>query len=95
MTCGKCGYESLTSNPLITMSVSPASSLENSITNHLASDKIDGTYTCERCKKESKAKVSSNLIKLPRYFVFHVKRFDANFKKISKTVKYPAKLDMI
>lgn len=95
VTCGKCNYESLTCNPLITMSISPASELEACIQNHLASDKIDGTYTCERCKRESKAKVSSNLIKLPRYLVFHIKRFDASFKKISKTVRYPAKLDMI
>ena len=35
-----------------------------------------------------------NLVKLPKVLVFHIKRFDSNFRKIEKSTTYTEMLDM-
>jgi ubiquitin C-terminal hydrolase len=78
----------------MTMSVTHKNTLENSITELLSEVKIDGMYKCEKCKKESRARVSHNLVMLPKIMVFHIKRFDSIFNKIRSNSKYPAILNL-
>lgn len=49
---------------------------------------LDDFYTCEECGKKTKAKVRHMLVKLPKILVFHIKRFDSNFRKIEKNTAY-------
>ena len=49
---------------------------------------------CESCGKKTKAKVRHNFVKLPKVLVFHIKRFDSNFRKIEKNTAYGDELDM-
>ena len=55
---------------------------------------LDDYYSCEKCHKKSKAKVRTMLVQLPKVLVFHVKRFDARYRKIEKNTAYGATLDM-
>lgn len=88
--CGKCGHRSLTCNPFMTMSLQYKSSLESAIQEQLSEVKVDGNYKCEKCRKESKAKVSNEFVRLPKYMMFHIKRFDSIFNKIKSNMNYPA-----
>lgn len=92
--CGKCSYNSLTFNPFMTVSLQYKSSLESAIQEQLSEVKTDGNYKCDKCHRESKAKISNEFVRLPRYLVFHVKRFDSIFNKIKSNMSYPAKLNM-
>lgn len=57
---------------------------------------IDDYYTCEseKCGKKTKAKVRHLLVKLPKVLVFHIKRFDSNFRKIDKDTSYTEVIDV-
>lgn len=52
-------------------------------------------YKCEKCKKGSRAKIKTELTKLPNILVFHMKRFQfPSMKKITGKIKYGAYLKM-
>jgi ubiquitin carboxyl-terminal hydrolase 8 len=73
------------------------SSLDKCIANFLKEDTLDSKdqYKCEKCNQKSKAKIKTELSKLPNILVFHLKRFAfPSMKKIKDKVKYSAKLDM-
>jgi ubiquitin C-terminal hydrolase len=78
----------------MTMSLTYKSKLEKCIKEYLAEEPIDGSYTCEKCKRNSPAKVRHELKHLPKYLVFHIKRFDSVFNKIKSNTQYPLHLDM-
>lgn len=65
----------------MTMSLQYKSSLEAAIEEHLSEVKVDG-FKCEKCLKQSRAKVSHEFVRLPKYLMFHIKRFDSAFNKI-------------
>lgn len=44
--------------------------------------------------KESKAKVSHEFVRLPKYLMFHIKRFDSIFNKIKSNMHYAANIDL-
>ena len=94
VTCGQCGYSSLTVNPFMTLSLQHKSSLDKCLTEYLGEIKIDGLYKCDRCHQQSKAKVQHNFVRLPRFLVFHIKRFDSMFNKIRSNTKYETLLDL-
>lgn len=78
----------------MTMSLQYKATLEQAILEHLSEVKIDGNYKCEKCGKESKAKVSHEFVRLPKYMMFHIKRFDSIFNKIKGNMHYPPVVDM-
>ena len=92
--CGKCKHESPTFNPFMTQSLQHKNTLIKCLQDYCAENSIDDYYTCESCKKKSKAKVRHAFVKLPKVMVFHIKRFDSNFRKIDKSTSFGAELDM-
>jgi len=66
----------------MTISLQYKSSLERCMYDYLSEEVIDGSYTCEKCKRNSNAKVRHELVKLPKIIIFHIKRFDSIFNKI-------------
>ncbi len=78
----------------MTMSLQYKSTLESAIKENLMEVSVDGNYKCEKCLKVSKAKVSHDFVRLPKYFLFHIKRFDSIFNKIKSNMNYPALLDL-
>ncbi len=81
----------------MTISLTVESSLLTSIDMHLKSDTLDSSdqYKCEKCLKESKARISTELSKLPPILSFHLKRFTyPDLKKVRSLCKYPREIDM-
>lgn len=94
VVCGRCGYQSLTYNPFMTISLQYKPSLVSAIEDSLSEVRVDGNYKCDKCRKESKAKVSHEFVRLPKYLIFHVKRFNSMFTKITQGMDYPARLNL-
>lgn len=92
--CGKCRHESVTCNPFMTQSLQHKATLMKCLTDNYTENALDDYYTCEECHKKTKAKVRHLIVKLPKILIFHIKRFDSNFRKIEKTTAYGATLDM-
>ena len=61
----------------MTLSLAFENSLEKCLNNFLKEYTLESTdkYKCEKCKQESKAKIKTELSKLPNILVFHLKRF--------------------
>jgi ubiquitin C-terminal hydrolase len=78
----------------MTMSLQYKSTLEKAIRDHLSEETIDGLYKCEKCGKESKAKVKYEFVRLPKYLMLHIKRFDSGFNKIKSNLEYNSRLDL-
>jgi ubiquitin C-terminal hydrolase len=81
----------------MTLSLAYESSLDKCLLNFLKEDTLESTdkYKCEKCKQESKAKIKTELSKLPNILVFHLKRFSfPSMKKIKGKVKYSSYIDM-
>ena len=102
VTCGKCSFKSVTYNPFMTLSLAFESSLDKCITNFLKEDVLECSskdggdlYKCEKCRKSSKAKIKTELSKLPDILVFHLKRFQfPSMKKITGKVKYSSYINL-
>lgn len=78
----------------MTISLACKGSVEAAISEHMSQVQLDGEYKCEKCSRESKASVSHEFVRLPRYFLLHIKRFDDQFTKIDNRISYPALLDI-
>jgi ubiquitin C-terminal hydrolase len=81
----------------MTLSLGFENSLEKGIMKFLSDDLLSGTdqYRCDKCKKSSKAKIQTELSKLPDVLTFHLKRFTYPIpKKIKGRCTYPAVLNM-
>jgi ubiquitin C-terminal hydrolase len=81
----------------MTLSVAFETTLEKCIANYLKEDTLDSKdkYKCEKCNQTSKAKIKTELSKLPNILVFHLKRFAfPSMKKIKGKVKYTSYMDM-
>jgi ubiquitin C-terminal hydrolase len=97
VTCGKCNNKSITYNPFMTLSLAFESSIDKCITHFLKEDTLDSKdqYKCEKCNQNSKAKIKTELSKLPNILVFHLKRFTfPSMKKLKGIVRYNATIDM-
>lgn len=95
--CGRCNEKSITFNPFMTLSVAFESSLDKCIATFLKEDSLEGRdqYKCEKCKKQGKAKIKTELSKLPNVLVFHLKRFQfPSMKKITGRVQFKTYLDL-
>mmetsp|Transcript_42676 Transcript_42676/g.31215 ORF Transcript_42676/g.31215 Transcript_42676/m.31215 type:complete len:106 (+) Transcript_42676:326-643(+) len=75
--CDSCKEKSTTYNPFMTLSLAFDSSLDKCIANFLKEDTLSSKdkYLCQKCHKSTKAKIRSELSKLPNILVFHLKRF--------------------
>lgn len=97
VTCENCKEKSVTYNPFMTLSLAFESSLEKSIANFLKEDTLGSSdkYNCNKCNNLSKARIKTELSKLPNILVFHLKRFAfPSMKKIKGKVRYTAYLNM-
>lgn len=97
VTCVKCDRKSITFNPFMTMSMAFENSLEKCLGNFLKEDQLDSKdqYRCDKCNQNSKAKIKTEISKLPNVLVFHLKRFAfPSMKKIKGKVKYTSYLDL-
>src|SRR3569833_1077023 len=97
VTCDSCKNKSITYNPFMTLSLAFESSLDKCIINYLKEDTLGSKdkYKCEKCGTSSKAKIKTELSKLPNILVFHLKRFSfPSMKKIKGKAKYSSYLDM-
>ena len=75
----------------MTLSLAFESSLDKCIANYLREDTLDSKdqYKCDKCNQSSKAKIKTEISKLPNILVFHLKRFAfPSLKKIKGKVKY-------
>ena len=97
VTCGKCNKPSITYNPFMTLSLAFETSLDKCISNYLKEDILSSQdkYKCEKCGHSTKAKIKTELCKLPNILVFHLKRFSfPSMQKIKGKAKYTSKIDM-
>ena len=78
----------------MTQSLQHKDTLTKCLLDSFSENSIDDLYTCEGCGKKSKAKVKHMLVRLPKVLVFHIKRFDRNFRKITKHTEYGDTIDM-
>ena len=81
----------------MTLSLAFEVSLDKCIANFLKEDTLGSKdkYKCEKCNTSSKAKIKTELSKLPNILVFHLKRFSfPSMKKIKGKVKYNNYIDM-
>ncbi len=81
----------------MTLSLAMESSLDKCIANFLKEDTLDSKdrYKCEKCNQSSKAKIKTELSKLPSILVFHLKRFAfPSMKKIRGKTKYTPMIDL-
>ena len=92
--CGKCKFESITYTQFMTQSLQHKKYLTDCLKDQFNERAIDDYYTCEKCKANSKAKKRHKLVYLPKVMVFHIKRFDNNFRKVEKFTNYPETLDI-
>ena len=70
----------MTYNPFMSLSLAYEATLDKCIANYLREDSLackdsKDLYKCEKCGKGSRAKIKTELTKLPNILVFHLKRF--------------------
>ncbi len=83
VTCALCHQPSITYNPFMTISLAFDVSLDRCIENFLKEDYINcreghkesDLYKCDKCHKKTRAKIKTDLSKLPLVLIFHLKRF--------------------
>jgi ubiquitin C-terminal hydrolase len=68
--------------------------MEKGLSDVLSECTVDGLYACENCSKKMQAKVRHELVRLPKILIFHIKRFDSQFRKIRQHCKYSATIDI-
>ena len=76
----------------MTLSLAFDTSIEKCIANYLKEDMLDSKdkYKCEKCNQTSKAKIKTELSKLPNILVFHLKRFAfPSMKKLKEKLNIP------
>lgn len=81
----------------MTLSLAFDTTLEKCIQNYLREDTLESSdlYKCDKCNQSSKAKIKTELSKLPNILVFHLKRFTfPSMKKIKGKAKYPSYLNI-
>ena len=79
------------------LSLAYESTLVKCLSNYLKEDTLDSgdKYMCESCNSQTKAKIRSEITKLPQYLIFHFKRFAfPSMKKIKGKIKYTSFIDM-
>lgn len=95
VTCHSCGYESVTLEPFLDVSIGTAPTVERSLARFTAPDRLEGSnmYRCDSCRKRVVASKRLSVRTAPNTLTIHLKRFNG-MKKDRTNVKYPARLDL-
>jgi ubiquitin C-terminal hydrolase len=102
IVCQKCGYESLTFDTFMDLSVQiPSKSfgsvaVEDCLYEFIDSERMEKCgYKCQnkKCGAVDRMCKDITVFRFPKVLVIHLKRFSRN-SKISSSVKIPSKLDM-
>ena len=67
------------------------------IQRYLAEESLDSSanlYNCLRCQSNTRAKIKTKIIKMPRFLIIQVKRFENQLKKVTDPIEYPLEFDM-
>lgn len=105
VVCLKCKHRSNTYDPLldISLDIKNVDSIERALQLFVAPDKLDmdNAYKCEKCKQKVTALKRFSIHKAPNVLTIQLKRFQfaqSSFfgggGKISKHIKYPARLNI-
>eukprot|EP01102_Stenamoeba_stenopodia_P003675 TRINITY_DN13832_c0_g1_i1.p1 TRINITY_DN13832_c0_g1~~TRINITY_DN13832_c0_g1_i1.p1 ORF type:complete len:768 (-),score=167.90 TRINITY_DN13832_c0_g1_i1:37-2061(-) len=107
VTCAICKYESITIEPFFDLSleINHCNSLSSALQHFSASETLDkhNLYTCDKCKKKSRATKKISIYKPPNALIVHLKRFSSfptsNFfsssAKITKHVSFSPQLSLL
>jgi ubiquitin C-terminal hydrolase len=95
VTCHSCGYESVTLEPFLDLSIGTAATVERGLARFTAPDRLDGSnmYCCDSCRKRVVASKRLSVRTAPNTLTIHLKRFDG-MRKDRANVKYQATLDL-
>lgn len=93
--CYSCGYESVTLEPFLDLSIGTATTIERALATFTAADRLDGQnmYKCESCSRKVVASKRMTIRTAPNSLCIHLKRFDG-YRKDRSDVKYGARLDL-
>ena len=99
--CKKCGYQSLTFDSFLDLSLSLPSGmtiggldLDDCLKNFTSSERMEKCgFKCEKCKAVDKMDKDITVYRFPKILVIHLKRFSRR-AKITSTITVPKKLDM-
>ena len=81
----------------MSLSLAFEDSLDKAVTHFLKEDMLDSKdlYKCDKCQQSSKARIKTELSRLPKILIFHLKRFTfPSMKKIKGKVKYAPYINM-
>jgi ubiquitin C-terminal hydrolase len=100
LECNECRYLKNRYEPFMYLSLSiPAGSqpsLEDCLDEFCQEDKLNNAekWYCKKCEKLVEATKQSEIIRVPRYLIIHLKRFKDIYRKIDQLVDYGECLDM-
>ena len=83
ITCGKCGYGSVSCDPFLSLNLpSPESmsrtEVEDLLELYFKQTMLPSSYVCESCKKSGACTQKISIFRLPKVLVLQVKRFQVN-----------------
>jgi len=93
--CGNCGHVSTTYDPFLDLSVpvipDKTKNFDDCLTAFLKEEEIKDSYTCEKCKSNSRVIKKLSINKFPQILVVHFKRFQTFpvKKKIKDFIEFP------
>jgi ubiquitin carboxyl-terminal hydrolase 8 len=97
--CVECGETSYTYQPFVDLSmalprqnVDKISTIYDVLNEHFKKQVLD--KNCEKCKKKTEHSMKTRIIKLPKYLIIHLKRFNNSLKKLSTDIAYSSELEM-
>ena len=93
VTCQECYTENNTFDSFIDLTLpinDDTSSLQDCIEDMLCPEEIDD-YFCDNCKKSVRAEKESLIWIFPKFFIFHINRFNYDSTKNNRRIKYPTK----
>ena len=94
--CGKCGYVSITRDPVMDVSLDCAPTLQQAFKSYTRKEQLSkqNQYKCSKCNQASEATRWARFGQLPSVLVCHLKRFTNQGGKLDKSVEYPCELDL-
>ena len=83
ITCGKCGYGSVSCDPFLSLNLpSPESmsrtEVEDLLELYFKQTTLPSSYVCENCKKSGACSQKISIFRLPKVLVLQVKRFQVS-----------------
>ena len=100
--CLKCGYQSLSFDSFLDLSLSirgrSSMTIEDVLSNFIEPESMENSgYRCGGCKKRSKLQKQMTIFRFPKVLVIHFKRFEISrisSGKLTTTISMPKSLNM-